>query len=144
MHNNISIQTGKNIMFTSLGKNSNLFNHSDDEAIHLALASVLYHFIHVDHTASSNEIEKFSSILQQEFDLDDEQVEHLYQSAKVSTSEFLSDLKIIDHYLKSNPMIRMEFMNKLNALIRIDGVQDCEMNTFNEALHTIFPGIKSV
>ena len=131
-------------MFKSLGNTSKFFNHSEDAAIHLALASVLYHIINADHAISPNEVERFSSILKQEFDLRDLQVEHLYQSAKTSSKDFQTDLKTIDHFLKDNPMIRMEFMDKLNKLIGLDGVLDCEMDAFNEVLHVVFPDIKRV
>ena len=118
-------------MFKSLGNTSKFFNNSEDEAIHLALASVLYHFISVDQAVSSNEVERFSSLLQEEFDLSEEQVAHLYQSAKTSSTDFHADLKTIDHFLKNNPMIRMGFMGKLKRLIGVDGVLDCEMEAFN-------------
>jgi hypothetical protein len=32
----------------------------------------------------------------------------------------------------------MEFMNKLNQLVDIDGVQDRELDIFYEALHLVF------
>ena len=134
----------KAMIFESLTNKSRIFNHPEDEAIHLALASVLYHFISAGHTESSNEVEKFSSILQQEFDLNEEQVDHLYQSAKASTSDLSTDLEIINHYLKDNSNVRMEFMNKLNQLVGVDCVLDGELYAFNEALHIIFPGIKRV
>jgi len=129
-------------MFKSLQEESKLFDHPEDEAIHLALAAVLYHIISADNPESSKELQRFSLILQQEFDLDEKQVDHLYQSVKTSTSDMSTDLETINHYLKSNPMIRMNFMDKLNQLVGIDGVLDVELDIFNEALHVIFPEIK--
>jgi len=35
----------------------------------------------------------------------------------------------------------MEFMNKLNQLVDIDGVQDRELDVFYEALHLVFPEV---
>ena len=131
-------------MFKSLREESKLFDHPEDEAIHLALAAVLYNIISADNSESSKELEKFSLILQQEFDLDEKQVDHLYQSVKASTSGISADLETINRYLKDNPMIRMKFMDKLNQLVGIDGTLDVELNIFNEALHVIFPDIKRV
>ena len=64
--------------FDSLGQQGRLFDHSDDELLHSALASVLYHVISADHVDARKKHE-FQRILQQEFELDDDQVEHLYQ-----------------------------------------------------------------
>lgn len=128
--------------FDSLEKESKLFNNTDEETLHSALASVLYHLIAADKQVLSKEKQKFSKILKQEFDLEDEQVSHLYQAAKSSTSDLHDDLQTVNHYLKQNPALRMNFMNKLNQLIDIDGVQDRELEIFYEALHMVFPEVK--
>lgn len=131
-------------MFDSLQKHSKLFDHPEDEALHLSLATVLYHIISTDHIESAKELRKFSSILKREFDLDEDQVYHLYQAAKASTSEMSTDLETINYYLKDNPIVRMKFMDKLNQLVGVDGVLAAEVNIFNEVLHVIFPEIKQI
>jgi len=131
-------------MFKSLQEKSKLFDHPEDEAIHIALASVLYHIISADNAESYKELEKFSLILEQEFDLDEKQIEHLHQLVKTSNNDMSTDLETINHYLKDNPMIRMKFMDKLNQLVGIDGSLDVEIDVFNEVLHVIFPDIKRV
>lgn len=131
-------------MFKSLQEKSKLFDHPEDEAIHIALASVLYHIISADNAESYKELEKFSLILEQEFDLDEKQIEHLHQLVKTSNNDMSTDLETINHYLKDNPMIRMKFMDKLNQLVGIDGSLDVEIDVFNEVLHVIFPDIKQV
>ena len=128
--------------FDSLEKKSKLFNDSEEEALHSALAAVLYHIISADKQVVSREKHRFASILRQEFDLDDEQISHLYQAAESSTSELLTDLQTVNHYLKQNPVVRMNFMNKLNLLVDIDGVQEGELEIFYETLHQVFPEIK--
>jgi uncharacterized tellurite resistance protein B-like protein len=128
--------------FDSLEKESKLFNDPEDEALHSALASVLYHIIDADKQVVSREKHKFATILKHEFDLNDEQIGHLYQAAKSSTSNPHADLQTVNHYLKQNPALRMNFMDKLNQLVDIDGVQDCELDIFYEALHLVFPEIK--
>ena len=128
--------------FESLDKESKLFNNPEEEVLHSALASVLFHIISADKEVASKEKRKFASILKQEFDLDDDQVSHLYQAAKSSTSDPHADLQTVNHYLKQKPVLRMNFMKKLNQLIDIDGVQDNELDIFYEALHLVFPEIK--
>ncbi|MCP4271273.1 MAG: hypothetical protein GY781_04805 [Gammaproteobacteria bacterium] len=128
--------------FESLGKESKLFNDPEDEVLHGALASVLYHIISADKHVIEKEKHKFSSILKQEFDLDDDQVDHLYLAAKSSTSDPHSDLETVNQHLKQNPQLRMNFMKKLNQLIDLDGVQDSELDIFYEALNLVFPDLK--
>ena len=128
--------------FDSLENESKLFNHPEDEGLHSALAAVLYHIISADKPVADREKHRFATILKQEFDLDDEQISHLYQAAKSSTSDPHSDLQTVNHYLKQNPVIRMDFMNKLNQLVDIDGVQNHELDIFYEALKLVFPEVK--
>jgi hypothetical protein len=52
------------------------------------------------------------------------------------------DLQTVNQYLKSNPTLRMNFMDKLNQLVKVDGVKDAEIDIFNEALRLVFPEIK--
>lgn len=63
--------------FDSLGRQSHLFEHSDDEILHSALASVLYHVLSADQHLDVREKHEFQRILKQEFELSDDQVEHL-------------------------------------------------------------------
>jgi uncharacterized tellurite resistance protein B-like protein len=128
--------------FDSLEKESRLFNNPEEEVLHSALASVLYHIINADQRVGIREKHKFATILKQEFDLNDEQIDHLYEAAKSSTSDPHADLKTVSQYLKSNPALRMNFMGKLNQLVDVDGVKDAEMDIFNEALRLVFPEIK--
>jgi uncharacterized tellurite resistance protein B-like protein len=128
--------------FDSLEKESKLFNDPGDEILHSALASVLYHIISADNLVVSRERHEFATILIQEFNLDDEQVNHLYQAAKSSASTLLADLQTVNHYLKQNPAVRMNFMKKLNQLVDIDGVKNSELDIFYEALHLVFPEVK--
>ena len=128
--------------FDSLEKESKLFNNADEEALHSALASVLFHIINADNQVVNRERHRFATILKQEFDLDDEQISHLYEAAKSSTSNPHADLKIVSEYLKQNPGLRMNFMNKLNQLVDIDGVKDGELDIFYEALQLVFPELK--
>lgn len=128
--------------FDSLEKQSRLFNDTDDEVLHSALASVLYHIISADDQVVSREKNEFSTILKQEFNLNNEQIEHLFLAAESSTSEVLSDLQTVNHYLKQTPVIRMNFMSKLIHLVDIDGVKDRELDIFYEALHQVFPEIR--
>lgn len=130
--------------FDSLEKESKLFNDADQEVLHSALASVLFHIISADKQVIEKEKKKFADILKQEFELDDEQVSHLYHAAKSSSSNPHDDLQTVNHYLKQNPVLRMNFMKKLNQLIDINGVQDSELDIFYEALHLIFPEVKQI
>ncbi|MCK4707460.1 MAG: TerB family tellurite resistance protein [Gammaproteobacteria bacterium] len=128
--------------FDSLGKESKLFNNPQEEVLQSALASVLYHLISVDQQVGNREKQKFDTILKQQFDLSDQQISHLYQAAKSSTSDLHTDLQTVNHYLKQTPALRMNFMDKLNQLIDINGVQDSELDIFYEALHLVFPELK--
>jgi len=128
--------------FDSLEKESRLFNNAEEEALHSALASVLYHIISADNRVVSREKHNFATILKQECGLDDEQVSHLYEAAKASTSDPHTDLQTVSYYLKDNPGLRMSFMNKLNQLVDIDGIKDGELEIFYDALHLVFPEIE--
>jgi uncharacterized tellurite resistance protein B-like protein len=104
---------------------------------------VLYHIISVDRV-DAREKHEFQRILQQEFNLDDDQVAHLYRAAKATAGDVHADLHTLNYYLKRNPMIRMTFMRKLLQLIDIDGAQPGELNIFFEALHEVFPDVKDL
>ncbi len=128
--------------FESTKNDSHLFDHGDQEAVHLALASVLHHTINANHHESKKELADFKHILKQEFDLSDEQVEYLHKTVESANSDFNQDLKTINQHLIDNPMVKKQFMEKLIHLISIDGVLDDELNDFYKALHVIFPEIK--
>ena len=130
--------------FDSLQQQSQLFDHADDEILHAALASVLYHVISADQHPDVRKKHEFARILKQEFELDDDQIEHLYQAAKGSTADIHGDLHTISFYLKRNPAVRMTFMRKLLQLIDIEGVHPQEMDIFYEAVHEVFPELKDL
>jgi len=130
--------------FDSLEEKSKLFEHRDDEILHSALASVLYHVISSDQTVDRREKHEFDRILKQEFDLDDEQVNHLYLAAKGSTGDVHGDLHTINFYLKRNPAVRMTFMRKLLQLVDVHGVHGEKLALFCEALHEVFPEVKEI
>jgi uncharacterized tellurite resistance protein B-like protein len=129
--------------FDSLGQQGRLFEHADDEILHSALASVLYHVICIDH-ADARKQHEFTRILKQEFDLADDQVAHLYHAAQSSTADLHSDLHTLNYYLKHNPAVRMTFMRKLLQLIDIEGVHPGELEIFYMALHEVFPEVKDI
>jgi len=85
---------------------------------------------------------EFQRILKQEFELDDDQVEHLYLAARGSASDVNSDLHTVNFYLKHNPAVRMTFMRKLLQLIDADGVDARELDVFYQTLHEVFPEVK--
>ena len=128
--------------FDSLQEQSRLFDHADDEILHGALASVLYHIVAADGHPDARKRREFGAILKQEFALDEEQIEHLYQAAKGSTGDVRHDLHTIHFYLKHNPSVRLNFMQKLLQLIDIEGVQPPELEIFYEALHEVFPDVR--
>ena len=130
------------LWFDSLGKESKLFDHPEDEVLHSALASVLYHIISVNKKITSREKQLFATILKREFDLSEEQVDHLYQTASASVSDWHSDLHTINQFLKQKPVVRMGFMKSLIQLVDIDGVQCGELEAFYETLHELFPEIR--
>lgn len=130
------------LWFDSLGEESKLFDHPENEALHSALASVLYHVVSLNKKVASKEKYQFATILKREFDLNDDQIEHLYESSSSSVSDWHSDLHTINHFLKQKPAVRMNFMKSLIQLIDVDGVQEGEMEAFYEALHEVFPEIK--
>jgi len=130
--------------FDSLKEESKLFDHRDDEILHSALASVLYHVISADRQVNSREKHEFTSILQQEFELNADQIGHLYRAAKASTADVHGDLHTINFYLKRNPAVRMTFMRKLLQLIDIHGTHGEELDLFFEALHEVFPEVREI
>jgi uncharacterized tellurite resistance protein B-like protein len=130
--------------FDSLKNESKLFQHPEDEILHSALASVLYHVISADQQVDAREKHEFERILKQEFDLDDSQVEHLYRAAKTSTADVQGDLHTLNFYLKRNPSVRMVFMRKLLQLIDIHGTQPAELDLFFDTLHEVFPEVKEI
>lgn len=128
--------------FQSTHAKSLHFEHGEKEAVHLALASVLYHIINTDHQESRKEVEKFKDILMSEFELSEEQADYLHNSVTSATSDFDKDLAVINQHLIDKPMVKKQFMEKLMHLISIDGVLDDEMDDFYKALNVIFPEIK--
>lgn len=129
--------------FESSSNENKLFDHADDETIHIALASLLYQVIACDHKESDREKHEFAEILRIEFDLNDAQIASLYNQAKQLESDLTKDLETIDHYLKHNPNLRMMFMQKLNHLISLDGVTSQEMDVFYNAQKVLFPELSN-
>lgn len=130
--------------FDSLKDQSKLFEHPEDEVLHSSLASVLYHVISADKHVDTREKHEFARILKQEFDLDDDQVAHLYAAAKSSSADVHGDLHTLNFYLKHNPAVRMTFMRKLLQLIDIHGAHKEELDLFYEALHEVFPEVREI
>mgnify|MGYP001825588108 FL=1 len=128
--------------FDTLKDQSKLFDHPEDEILHSALASVLYHVISADQHVNAKEKHEFDRILKQEFDLNDEQVDHLYQAAKGSTADVHGDLHTLNFYLKQNPAVRMTFMRKLLQLVDVHGAHREGLDLFYETLHEVFPEVK--
>lgn len=130
--------------FDSLQQESRLFDHAEDEILHGALASVLFHVISADNHPDVRKKHEFAHVLEQELELDEDQIEHLYQAAKASTTDIHSDLHTINFYLKHKPAVRMTFMRKLLQLIDVEGVHPRELQIFFAALHEIFPEVKDL
>ncbi len=130
--------------FESLGEQSKLFDHRDDEFLHSALASVFYHVLNADQHVDSKEKHEFDRILRQELDLNKAQIDHLYEAAKGSTADVHGDLHTINYYLKHNPSVRMTFMRKLLQLVDVHGAHQGELELFFEALHEVFPEVKEI
>ena len=127
----------------SIDDNSKLFRDAEDETLHSALASLLYHLISVETQHSGRERHAFDRIMKQEFDLDQQQVDHLYESAKSATGELHDDLLTIDAHLKNIPGVRMRFMQRLLQFINIHGTHSAELDLFYETLHEVFPNLKN-
>lgn len=125
--------------FETLEDGSHLFVDADDEALHAALASLLYHVISSDQHVGVREKREFGRIMKQEFDLTEAQIEHLYQAARASTGHPESDLHTIATHLKNIPAVRMRFMQKLLQLIDMEGARSDELKLFFDALREIFP-----
>lgn len=125
--------------FESVEADSKLFNHPDEETVHVALASLLFHVISSDNVVSGKEKHEFCEILSKEFALNEEQVASLYTQVKTLKSDLSTDLATVNHYLKHNPQSRMLFMKKLNHLISLNGVTSEEMKIFYEAQKVVFP-----
>ena len=130
--------------FESLEEDGKLFEHRDDELLHSALASVLYHIIDADQHVDRSEKQEFSRILKTELDLDQVQVDHLYQAARASTADIHGDLHIIDSFLKHSPNLRMRFLQLLLRLADIHGAHEGELDLFYQAVHEIFPEVKDL
>lgn len=128
----------------SIREESRLFEHADDEVLHSALASLLYHFISLDERHGGREKHEFDRIMKTEFELDQQQVDYLYQAARAATGDLRDDLSVIDSHLKDNPASRMRFMQKLLQLINLHGTRSPELDLFYETLHEVFPNLKDV
>ena len=129
--------------FDSLRDESKLFDHPDNELLHVALASVLYHIIAAGQSAGTRERREFDRILMQEFELDRPQVDHLFAAARASTADLRDDLHTIDFFLKVNPQVRLRFLQSLLRLIDLHGVERAELDVFYAVLHEIFPETRS-
>ncbi len=128
--------------FDSINEPHHLFNHPDDHRLHVALASLLYHMMVADGVVSKKEKAIFFDFMQQECDLNEAQTVHLFEQATQLKSSVHQDIETLAHYLKPNPVLRKQFMEKLNQLMDLDWVEEAELETFEEALHAFFPEIK--
>jgi uncharacterized tellurite resistance protein B-like protein len=127
--------------FEAMNEHSEHFDHKDEEAVHVALASLLYHIISVDNLQSDKEKHLFSSILREEFNLNSEQVISLYDQVKTLETDFHQDLATISEHLVKNPHLKMSFMEKLIHLMSVDGITEKELVIFNDAIKVVFPEI---
>lgn len=127
--------------FESVDTRSHLFDHPEDESVHLALASVLYHVMNAGHHESRKEKRAFRALIKDEFNLNDEQANYLHNAAESATSDFEQDLVTINEHLKPKPMVKLIFMQKLIQLMDIDGLLDDELSDFYRILHVVFPEI---
>ncbi len=123
-------------------QHNSLFEHSEDETIHVALASLLYKIVMCDDIESRKEKNEFAEILQHEFGMNNEQIHTLHEKVKGMTSTLEDDLSVIHSYLKDKDTVRLNFMKLLNHLISLDGVTDKELDVFYAAQKELFPDIK--
>ncbi|MGD2170507.1 MAG: TerB family tellurite resistance protein [Gammaproteobacteria bacterium] len=130
--------------FDTLEDGSHMFVHAEDEALHAALASLLYHVISSDEHVGAREKREFGRIMKQEFELNEAQIEHLYEAARASAGHPESDLHTIAAHLKQSPSVRMRFMQNLLRLIDVDGTRSEELKYFYDALREIFPEASEV
>ncbi|TQV77422.1 hypothetical protein FLL45_05620 [Aliikangiella marina] len=132
--------------FKSWLKQSNqpqkLFDHRDEEEIHVALAHLLYHIISIDKMESSREKETFCEIMREEFELNDEQIGQLYHYVESLNSDFHNDLQTINAHLVKNPHLKMAFMQKLIHMMSLDGVSNAELDVFYDAMRVVFPELE--
>jgi len=124
------------------GQADHHFHHPEKDSLHIALASLLYHIMFADGRTSNKEMKEFSDILIQEFEINDEQVDLLFEYVKASNTHLENDLETINTYLEVNPHLRMNFMQKLMHLVSIDGINEKELKIFNNAMSKFFPEIK--
>ncbi len=117
------------------------FEHPEEAKVHVALASLLYHIMDVDHRATPKEKKSFTQILEDEFGLNAKQIDELYQYVGLLKSDLKADLATVEHYLKKTPTVRMDFMAKLNHLIGLDGIQTGELDIFYDAMSALFPEV---
>lgn len=121
---------------------SRLFEHADDELLHVALASLLYRVISTDTVETAAEKREFSQILKHEFDLSDAQVAALHERVQSISCSLEDDLATIASHLKDKPTVRLNFMKMLSQMIAVSGVNEREMQLFYEAQQTLFPEIQ--
>lgn len=126
----------------SIEDESRLFRDADDEKLHSALAALVYHFVAADGRHGGREKHEFERLMQREFDLDDDQVTHLWQAAKSASGNLHEDLVIIRSHLKANPAARVNFMQMLLRIINIHGVRPAELDLFFATLHEVFPEVR--
>lgn len=126
----------------AIKEENRLFEHADDEVLHSALASLLYHIIEQEKRHDGRERHMFDRMMKQEFSLTQEQIDHLYEAASAASDDLRGDLHTINEHLKKKPAIRMTFMRKLLQLINIHGTHTEELDIFYETLHEVFPDLK--
>jgi uncharacterized tellurite resistance protein B-like protein len=130
--------------FESLEQRGRMFEHPENEALHVALASVFFHAVDAGEHPDARKKREFGRLLKQELGVDDDEVERLYRVARDATGSLRDDLHTVNHYLNQNQMVRLEFMRKLMQLIDVEGVEPQEMEIFFEALHEFFPEVKQL
>ncbi len=123
----------------SLNEDSHLFTNRDDAVLHSGVAAVLYHLIAADNTITQRERHAFHHIMREEFELTEEQIEHLFRTAQESHGDPQQDLQTVSTYLKKSPTMRMAFVSKLMRLINVDGLDQKELDVLYGTLRSAFP-----
>ena len=118
-----------------------LFSEDDNPILRTSIAALLYHVIMSDNKEDSRERKLFVRFFDEEFGLSEDKAAELYREAKRMNQDYTACLQVISAELKDNAIEKKEVMEYINKIITVHGVNEEEIQLFEEAKRILFPDV---
>ncbi len=109
-----------------------------DTTLQRAFAVVIYHVIKGDGAETNKEKAKFSSFFKNDFDLDEQQIDQLYEEASNFDSDFETYLAVLKEKISAYPEVELKLMQTLNSILTTQKFNVDEYEAFEDIRQALF------